>query len=451
MAAVASNGLARLVTVVMVGRASGVDSLGGFQTGLSIAQLMVLFLPTALGSAASKFVAQGRANPGEGDPGQVFHFLARRLWVVALVLSLAAAAVSVAVARGQLFSALEVAVLTWVLCWYSMIRGLLFGLGLARRSAFWDITTSVFTVALVAAILSLGELDHGAILAVAAAYALFAVMNTPSGASGGLSADRRSEIDRFCVAVVFGTLASTGFLQLTMIVSRVVGGIEAAGHFAAALNFATPVSLLGASLSLVMFPELAAALSKNDPRRVASMVDRAFRVLLALIVPVFVVTQFAAEPILRLVLGQGFADASVVLVILVAAVLVTTVGIPCVAALTSGSQRGVQGSALLSCAGLVLGVTSWAALVPALDVNGVAWGYLFGSGVIAAGHIGWAWRTQHQNWGVPITSTVGAVLALVLIRSHAGTDGSLVNIAGAGLVCLGWAAVQVPFTRSSQR
>ena len=455
MVAVASNGLARLLTVVMVGRAAGVDTLGVFGTGLSIAQLMVLFLPTALGSAASKFVAQGRASPADGDPGQVFGFLVRRLRLVALVLTLASAGVSVAIAGSfdgaDLITAVEVAVLTWVLCWYSVVRGLLFGLGLAKRSAFWDVVTSVLTLVLVAVILGLGQVDHGALLAVAAAYALFAAANVPSGASPGLAQQRRSEIDRFCVAVVLGTLASTGFLQLTMIASRSFGGVEAAGHFAAALNFATPVSLLGTSLSLVLFPELAAALAKDDHARVGTMVDRAFRLLLLVTVPVFVATQYAAGPVLEIILGEGFGEASLILVILVAAVLLTTVGIPCVAALTSGTQRGVQASTALSLTGLTLGVLSWAVLVPTLDVTGVAWGYLLGSGVIAAGHIAWAWRRHRQPWVMPVVTTLVAVLALVVVDARLDDAGLAVQVAASVLVCLVWALVQVPFLRRSRR
>lgn len=451
MIAVASNGVARLVAVILVGRATGVDALGEFQTGLSIAQLMVLFLPTALGSAASKFVAQARVNQSDGNPGDVFGFLARRLRLAALTLSLASAVVCLAVADGRLFSAVEVAVLTGALCWYSMIRGMLFGLGLARRAAFWEITTSVCTVAFVAALAGFGRLDHGAVLAVAAPYVIFAVMNMPRGESGSLTSERRREIDRFCVAVVFGTLASTGFLQLTMIASRVVGGVEAAGQFAAALNFATPVALIGASLSLVLFPELAGALSANDHSRVARLVDRAFRLLLILTVPVFVVTQFAAEFIIRVVLGEGFSEASAVLVILVAAVMTTTVGIPCVAAMTSGGQGGVRASAMLSGAGLACGLASWAVLVPLLHVDGVAWGYLCGSGLIAAAHIGWAWRAQKQKWVMPVASTFGAVLALAVIGSPSVTDAGIARVAGASLICLGWAALQVPFIRGTLR
>ncbi len=451
LVAVGSNGVSRLLTVMMVARASGVDSVGDFTTGLAIAQMMVLFLPTALGSAASKFLAQGRATPGDGHPAEVFRFIAGRLRLVALVLTLVAAAVTFIITGGQVFGAIQVAVLTWVLCWYSVVRGSLFGLGLARRSAFWDITTSVFTIALVAVILAMDQVDHGAILAVAAAYALFAVMNLPRGAVGLLSGERRKEIDRFCVAVLFGTLASTGFLQLTMIVSRVVGGREAAGYFGAALTFATPVSLLAASLSLVLFPELAAAFAKSDHVRVAMMVDRAFRVLMAITVPVFAVTQFLAEPVLSIFLGKDFAGASQILVILVAAVLLTTIGIPAVAALTSGNQRGVQASAIISGAGLVLGATSWTVLVPALAVNGVAWGYLFGSALIAAGPIGWAWRTQHQRWAVPVVSTVGAFLALVLIRPHSGTAVSMTDLVGAGAICLVWAVLQLISLRSPRK
>ena len=442
--AVASNGLTRLITVVMVGRASGVEALGTFQTGLSTAQLLVLLLPTALGSAASKFVAQGRANPAGGEPGAVYRLLRTRLRGCAVVLSLASVVLWLAVTGRDAGSGVEVAALTAALCWYSVTRGLLFGLGMARRCAFWDITTSVVTVLLIAALWAVNGLQDGALLAVAATYAMFAIVNTPRGAVGTMPAARRREIDRFCLAVVFGTLASAGFLQLTMIVSRAAGGAAAAGHFAAALNLATPVSLLSVSLTLVIFPELSGALSRGDHARVSTLVDRAFRALLCLAVPVLTVVWFAAEPAVRVLLGGDFSAASPVLMILIATVLASTIASPCVTALTSGSQRGVWMSALLSAGGLTVGVASWIVLIPAVGANGVAWGFMLGSLVSAVGQTGWAWRTQRQRWALPVATTVIAVGLLVLVRSGAAGLSHAAAIAAALVICVVWAAVQAP-------
>lgn len=445
--AVASNGLARIITVVIVGRASGVDLLGTLQTGLSIAQLLVLCLPTALGSAASKFIAQGRANPSQGTAGEVFHFLVKRLRLAVVTLGVASVVTSMTIFQGEFWIAIQVAALTCSLSWYSLTRGLLFGLGLATRSAFWDITTSVFTVALMAGLWVLGGLESFALVVLALAYAVFAAMNAPGAVAGSLSAERKNEIDRFCVAVVVGTFASTGFLQLTMIASRLVGGTEAAGLFAAALSFATPVSLLGASLSLVIFPEISGAMSRGDSRRVTDVVDQTFRTLLLAAVPVFVVVQYAAEPILRVVLGEDFSDASSVLVILVASVLLTTVSIPCVTALTSGGQQGVRASAMLSCCGLIAGLSSWIILIPLLGVEGVAMGFLFGSTVSAAGPILWAWRTKGQTWAVPVVSTLGTIILLTVIRTDAASGAVSSQVAAIVILCLGWSALQVPSIR----
>lgn len=442
MVAVASNGLARLTTVVIVGRASGVESLGTFQTGLSLAQLLVLLLPTALGNAASKFVAQGRSAPSGGEPGAVYRFLRTRLLITVIALCAASFVLWMVIVGRGTSGAAQVVVLTAALCWYSVNRGLLFGLGLARRSAFWDITTSMATVLLVAGLWLVDGLTHGALLAVAATYVVFAAVNQPVGVSGDLPPARRTEIDRFCIAAVLGTLASAGFLQVTMLMSRVVGGAAAAGEFAAALNLATPASLLGASLSLVVFPELAGALARNDRARVHTLVDRAFRILLAMVLPGIVVTHYLAAPVVRLMLGEDFSDASSVLIVLMTAVLVTTAAVPCVTALTGGGQRGVQASAALSIAGLGAGVASWAVLVPALDVDGVAWGYLVGSLVTASGPTIWAWRTQRQRWTMPTVSTVvGMVLVVVPWRVldlpiFAETATVLVVIAGAAGVHL---------------
>ena len=93
-------------------------------------------------------------------------------------------------------------------------------------------------------------------------YSVYTLAGWPRAAAGGTLPDAR-ELDHFVVLGVAGSIASTGFLQLSMIV---------AGHTSPRR---TPVStpppwhrdpgLAGAlSLSLVLFPSLAEAWGRGD-------------------------------------------------------------------------------------------------------------------------------------------------------------------------------------------
>ena len=93
-----------------------------------------------------------------------------------------------------------------------------------------------------------------------------------------LPAGLRSELDQVVLLGVAGSVASSGFLQISMIVAKNLDAAEA-GQFAAALTTATPASLPAASLSLVLFPALAAAWGRGDKALFRPQPDQAKRAL----------------------------------------------------------------------------------------------------------------------------------------------------------------------------
>jgi hypothetical protein len=226
----------------------------------------------------------------------------------------------------------------------------------------------------------------------------------------------RHEIDHFVLFGLAGAVAVTGFLQLSMVVSRLVDTKADAGQYAAALSLATPASLLAGSLSLVLFPSMAEAWGRGDRDGFRRQGDHAMRLLVLLMVGVFGALVLVSRPLVRAVFGADFAQAQHLLPWLLFAVMAISIGVGAVTSLTTRSQQGVVLSSAASAAGLVVGGIVWAVIAPDHGVRGVAVGYLVGTVVGTAVPVAVAWRQDAQRWaGLALRTAVGVALVLVLL------------------------------------
>jgi len=103
--------------------------------------------------------------------------------------------------------------------------------------------------------------------------------------------------------------------------------------------------------------------------------------------------------VMRVVWGDGFGESSVVFPVLIAAILVTSLAIASVNALTTRTHRAMVITSGASVAGLVVGALVWLAVVPQLGMLGVAVGYLAGSLVNGIVPIVVEWRVGGHAWG----------------------------------------------------
>jgi O-antigen/teichoic acid export membrane protein len=215
---------------------------------------------------------------------------------------------------------------------------------------------------------------------------------------------------------VVGTLASTGFLQLTMIIAQAVGTGTEAGMYAAALTLATPASMLARSFSLVLFPSMARATGRNDLAGVRRQADLATRGLVVIMGGLFGALILLSAPIVDLAYGRRYADAVDILPVLLAASLLVTLNVAAVNSLSATTSSGVRIPAMLSIVGMAVGLVGMFALIPSLGVLGVAWSYLAGTAVIGFGPIVVLWRRDRMRWGGLWTRfAAGAIVVVVLI------------------------------------
>jgi len=260
------------------------------------------------------------------------------------------------------------------------------------------------------------------------AYLVFAMAGWPWGAKGRPDLVLRHELDGFVALGVLGTVASSGFLQLSTIFVRVAEGAAEAGQYAAALTLATPPSVLAASLSMVLFPAMAESWGRGDHTGFRRQTDQATRVLVVVMVAVFGVLALCSRQIVRLIWGESFSGAANLLLVLLVAVMMTTLSVASVNSITTRSQRGMVISASSSLIGMIMGVCVWLVLLPRIGALGVAIGYLCGTVIIGGIPIAVAWRLDRQNWaGLAVKTAGGLVLmvSMLWLERVAGPDYTL--------------------------
>ena len=413
---VAVQGAARFVMNVLIGRIGGPSVLGSVASAISTAQLFSLLWPTTTGSAASKFVAQARGKGAPAQASAVAAHLATRTIQAGLLLAITSVPIWILVDHGGLAGAGAVAALIIGYSGYSFTRGLQYGAGQVPRATAWDVTTGVLGLAGVLALLILGVRGILVILPLAAAYILFAVAGWPWGANGHPAPALRREMDSFVALGVAGTVASAGFLQLSMIVARLTDGVANAGQYAAALALATPPSLLAMSLSLVLFPSMAEAWGRRDVEGFKRQTDRATRALVTTMTAIFGPIALCGSLIVAVIWGNQYGHAATLLPILLLAILANTMGVACTNSLTSRSHRGMVTSTVSSLVGMAVGSLVWVLLAPRWGTLGVAIGYLCGTMAIAGIPIAIVWRRDGHRWaGLALRSAAGLALLVFLL------------------------------------
>ncbi len=293
------------------------------------------------------------------------------------------------------------------------MRGVLFGAQQMARATTWDVISSVLGLAALAATLLAGVRGAALLLPVAASYLLYSLASWPwrVPTHGPLAPALRRELDHFVLLGAAGSLASSGFLQLAMIVARATDA-QGAGQFAAAMSTATPASMLAASLSLVLLPSLSEALGTGDTERFRMMSDRANRVLITTMVAIFGSLALGARLVMTLLWGHRFAPESLLFPLLVLALLASNSSVASINALAARSRRGMLLTTLASISGLLTGVVVWWALIGRVGVLAVAIGYLAGTVVTNVVPLVAEWRVAGHAWAGLAVRSLSAVAAI---------------------------------------
>ncbi|GAA4969904.1 lipopolysaccharide biosynthesis protein [Kineococcus glutinatus] len=433
-------GLTRTGYNLLVSNLRGEEVLGVLGPQIALAVLASMLWPAAAGAAASKFTARALGARDAAQVAALARHLRRRTLATGAVSAVLVGAWA-GLRRGDgVGPALAVAALAMAYAGYLLSRGTLLGHGRVARATAWEGVALVLALGCLLVLLLTGA-ALPLLLPLALGYAAYAVAGWPRARGAGpLPPGLRREVDAFVAWGVLGNVASAGLLQLCLVVAGEAVPAREAGLLAAAVTLATPASMLARSLVQVLFPAMARSAGAGDAAAVRRQADRVTRGAVAVFVPLFAVLVLGARPLLRLA-GEDFAGGVPALRVLLVAVLLTTLPVAAVAALTSGAARGIRSSALMSTAGFAVGVGALAVLAGPFGVTGIAVAYLLGAAVTSA--LPWVvvWRAQGQRWAGPtlrVVAAVAALVALVVVQEEAAATAWWAPVVSSAVFCAGW-------------
>lgn len=437
---IAVQGLVRFVYSLLIGRTLPTGFLAATNSAISTALLATLLWPTSLGAAAAKFVAR------EAGDVELREALTRYIARLSLVTSAALGAcvgllTYFVLMPGQLVTAALVSLLTIAWSGYTFVRSVQYATGRVLRATVWDVVAFLVAVGGLVLVLVFDMRDL-LLLPLTAGYLLYTAAGWPRAARGYVSRRRRAEINRFVAWGVLGSLATGGFLQLTMVLAYQTSDVASADAYAAALTLATPASMLGSVLSLLLLPVLSGAVGRSDLAALRRHTDIAHRGFITTIGGVFGVLVVGSSLLVSFIWPR-ISGALPVLQILLVATFLLTASTVVTESMRSYSDQGARAIGLIRIAGFVVGLGVAVALIPAMSVVGVALGYLAGMGVTSVLPMLLVWRRDRHEWGPLMIRVLAGVMfagALVglqfMIRSSAWLDIALMAafVAGWGLL-----------------
>lgn len=440
MAGLLAQGGLRFATSWLIGLIAGKVVLGTVAGAMSMGTLLALLWPTTTGSAASKYIARARGAQATVELHAVTAHFRRRALQSGIILSLLAFPLWATVGNGLWSEAWAVSAFTAAYAGYTFTRGVQYGTGQVARATLWDIGCAAMGLVVLIALLVLGVRGPALLGALALSYAAYALGGLPRGVDRGaaMPAGLRSELDQVVLLGVAGSIASSGFLQISMIVATRLDAAEA-GQFAAAMTTATPASLLAASLSLVLFPALAEAWGRGDKQLFRTQTDQATRVLVLAMVTVFGSMILSSRLIMSL-WGSEFDASTLVFPLLLLAILASNTATASVNAMATRSKKLMQLSSGASLIGLAVGALVWLFAIPSLGIVGIAVGYLVGTFVGALVPLVTEWRIGGHRWGRLLARAIVGLVTLtgLFIAERAAGIPIVAEPLVALLFCLIW-------------
>lgn len=412
---VLSQGASRLVTNVVVGRVGGAAVLGSMATVLAVAQILVTLWPGSLGSTGVKFVAQARGRRDRAAIDEIHGHLTMRSIQGCLVLGVGGA-LGWAVWSRNMVESVAIAVVVLGLGFFGLTQGLLYAERNTRTSSLRETAAAGFSLIAVAALLFVDPRMAGGWLALplAVGLLLYAAVGWPRLRPRSLGV-RGRELDLFTLTSALGSVASQGFVQLSVVVASGVGR-ESAGQFAVALALCTPLTLVVTPLGLALFPAVNEAVGRGDDDAVRRQITIATHFLAYALLAGGGLMVLVREPVVSAVWGEEFREAAAIFVPLVVASSLGALALPATNGMTSASQRYATRATLWSVASSVVGIASWFALVPSQGAVGIAIGLLVGRTVFVLAILASVRRLHAMpSWaglGVRVASVIAAVAVI---------------------------------------
>lgn len=409
----------RLLLSVIVGRFAGRESLGELTALLSVPTFLVLLWPQALGAAASRRIAAARARSDLVDERRSASYVALAAATTGSALGGIAAAWTLLALSMSWTAAASCGLLTLSLSAYAAVRGIRNGRMELPAAALWDVSGSLLALVLM---ITLRHSQNAAVLMMpmAVPYLVGAIAGWPAPTrSPGRSA--RREIRRFSMWTSVQVVANGGMLPLLTIIAAATMSGSDLGDLGAAMSIATPTVIFSIALRTSLAPFVARELALGDERTAAANVDRAFKGLVALLVPAFVLLTFWSHDVMHLIYTDEFGSSYGVLSILLMGTCLQAVNASPIWFMSSA--EGARPLGLSYALGLVVAVVVAVPASTVLGSAGTALAFLVGSLVAVSLTTVRAWRETGMLW-TPVLVLLVAGLATMGLGAYSIAEAS---------------------------
>lgn len=365
-----AQGLARLVYTVLIGRSFGTSSLGHATAILALSVFVALLWPTAVGNAASRYIALALAR--RQDMRRLMRTMVWSWIGAALILGLVAIPIAWAWSHDRVL-AVTAGWLTAAYAAYAFSRTAALGAGRARRVGLMDMATGALAILLL--LLAIAARENSLVLIpISVGYSVFAAVCWPRAPHGETALPHGDAIS-FTIWNVIAGLATNGLLQLAMIATNVYADPIRVGIYAAAFTLATPASMVGQATSQIIVPAFAHHTSDGSLKDTSHR--RLFLGFTVLCVVVFGLVAAVAGFVIPLIYpAQGTAAVPVFRYLLAGVFVFTIALVPSAFLLAAGRSREV---AIASATGLVVGVIVILIMGPSFPLTAGSNGFIIGS------------------------------------------------------------------------
>ncbi len=406
------QGGSRWISNLFIAQFAGSAVFGSVASATSLAMLLNTVWPASTQGAASKFLARARGKEDDAEIHAVANHIAVRVLQVTTILSVIGALTWVLVYHGAWWESLCVVTILVTVNTALFARGIHFGADQVERGTRVDIISSIVGIAATAILLLLGVRNLLLTLPLSLALGVYSLLCWPWTATGRPEKPLRSEIDKFVTLTALGSIASSGLLQVTQLVTQYFFDDAAAGVIGVAVQLATPLAIITGGLTAVLMPMLAKAHGAGDMDKMRSHTNLATRGFVTVLVAFFGAVALAARPIIFILYDwrglHQYATAAPLIPAFCLALLVQNSVAPSVSAITSGDQKHVWIPTVVPYAGFATALLAWVLFMPRLQLFGIAAGYAVGMIVTQAILFIVAWRLTKQRWtGVATTLAAG--------------------------------------------
>ena len=371
---------------LLVGRAYGSAVLGGTSVVLGLA-LFLGQVPSTVGIAATKFMAEALGRGDETAARDIFQFLfTLNLGLTALLTG------AMVVAAPWIHQALHVpvgavllgAALLLVYSLYLFLKSVYYGLQQVGAYVWNEIISDLAFFALLAAVfvvrasswLLLPFVVNNAIFAGIAGYQLRPYFRH----FRWISPAERTEILRYWVVNGLGSAASIGRTALGPTIAGLFLTHRAVGLYAAAVALTAPLQLMPRALALVLFATMARLHGAGQASSVRELLDVSTEWLvlaLGLLCGLLIVN---ATAILAFLFHRPeYAQATTATQLVVCGAYLLMISSPAISALSSTTYVWIP--TIASLLGLGTSLAVWLLLIPPLGITGAGLGFAAGSAV----------------------------------------------------------------------